>query len=116
MIPQFKCKLIKHRSRYYRWRIVAKYQKISRKTQLRLEWIICYESRAQFNALRTCRHFGIAPKTFYKLLNRCVCVVVNHMWERDEHRIVEFDATEHFDPQLFIDILRNSLEACEALS
>ncbi len=68
--PYFKRKPIKLGSRYDRWRIVAKYQKVSRKALLRLEWIIYYETKAKYNALQTCRHFGIPPKTLYKFLNR----------------------------------------------
>jgi len=37
---------------------------------MRLEWIIYYETKACYNALFTCRHFGVSSKTFYKYLNR----------------------------------------------
>lgn len=66
----FRKQPIKLKNRYDRWRIVAKHQKASCKALLRLEWIIYYETRAEYNALLTCRHFGIVPKTFYKFLNR----------------------------------------------
>lgn len=57
-------------SKYDRRRKVAQTLKLSRSAQLRLEWFAYYETAAQFNASLTCRRFGIAPKTFYKWLNR----------------------------------------------
>ncbi|OGD56853.1 hypothetical protein A2V71_01110 [Candidatus Berkelbacteria bacterium RBG_13_40_8] len=56
-------------SKYQRWREVAKLLKLSSEAKLRLEWLIFYRSRANENASLTCRHFGIARKTFYKWLN-----------------------------------------------
>ncbi|MDO8512905.1 MAG: integrase core domain-containing protein [bacterium] len=53
-----------------RWRRVAKMQSISREGMRRLEWIIYYETKGEFNATFTCRHFGIARKTLYKFLDR----------------------------------------------
>jgi len=52
------------------WRKQAKLRKLSKAACARLEWIIFYETKAQKNALLTCRHFAIAPKTFYKWKNR----------------------------------------------
>lgn len=66
----FKFRLILLMDRYERWKKVAKEQKISREAAKRLEWMIFYETKGGFNVLFTCRHFGIAPKTFYKYLNR----------------------------------------------
>jgi len=66
----FKRKPIVLMNRYERWRNVAKLQKLSREALKRLEWIIFYETKGNFNASYTCRYFGIAPKTFYKYLNR----------------------------------------------
>lgn len=66
----FKRKPIVLMDRHERWRNVAKTQKLSREALRRLEWIIFYEDKGGFNVLFTCRHFGIAPKTFYKYLNR----------------------------------------------
>lgn len=57
-------------SKYERWRKIAKSKNLSRQARLRLEWIIFYETKAKNNGRLTCRHFGIAPKTFYKWLNR----------------------------------------------
>ena len=51
-------------SQVERWRRQAKLLKLSRAAQLRLEWFI-YQREKQ-NVSLTCRHFGIAPKTFYK--------------------------------------------------
>ena len=56
--------------RYSRWREQAKLLKLSKEACLRLEWLIYHETRGGRNAQRTCRHFGIAPKTFYKWHHR----------------------------------------------
>lgn len=48
------------------WRGQAKLIGLSREASLRLEWFIYYEARAERNTSLICRHFGIAPKTFYK--------------------------------------------------
>jgi len=70
LICYFKKKPIVLMSRHERWKKVAKEQKVSREALKRLEWIIFYETKGGFNASFTCRYFGIAPKTFYKYLNR----------------------------------------------
>lgn len=51
--------------KYERWRKVAKILEVSRPARQRLQWIIHYYQQ-QHNASLTCRHFGIARKTFYK--------------------------------------------------
>lgn len=56
--------------RYERWRKVARMQKVSREALRRLEWIIYYETKGEFNASHTSRYFGIARKTLYKFLDR----------------------------------------------
>lgn len=66
----FKRKPIFLMDKYERWRKVAQEQKVSREAWKRLEWLIFYETKGGFNVLFTCRHFGIAPKTFYKYSNR----------------------------------------------
>jgi len=66
----FKFRPILLMDRFERWRKVAKEQKISREALKRLEWMIFYETKGNFNAMFTCRHFGIARKTFYKYQNR----------------------------------------------
>jgi len=43
---------------------------LSQGARLRLEWIIWYETKGQLNTSLTCRHFGIARKTFYHWLDR----------------------------------------------
>ena len=48
------------------WRGQSELLGLSKVARTRLEWFIYYEARAQKNASLTCRHFGIAPKTFYK--------------------------------------------------
>lgn len=65
----FKPKEIVLQDKYQRWRGVARLLKLSREARLRLEWIIFYQTKALKNARLTCRHFGIAPKTFYKWFN-----------------------------------------------
>jgi transposase InsO family protein len=70
LLHYFKSKPILLMDRYERWRHVAREQKISREALKRLEWMIFYETKGGFNVLFTCRHFGIAPKTFYKYQNR----------------------------------------------
>jgi hypothetical protein len=42
---------------------------LSKPARLRLEWMIWYETQGR-NALATCRHFGISPKTFHKWRKR----------------------------------------------
>ncbi len=63
-------KKFKASSRYDRWRNVAKVLALSKAACQRLEWIIFYHTKAKGNASLTCRHFSIAPKTFYKWFNR----------------------------------------------
>src|SRR3989344_1350843 len=50
---------------YANWRKQVVVLKPSRPAAHRLEWMIWYETKAERRARRTCRHFGIAPKTFY---------------------------------------------------
>ncbi len=57
-------KPIKLLDKYERWRRVAKILKLSKKAQLRLEWIIYYFEG--HNVSEVARHFGIRRKTFYK--------------------------------------------------
>ena len=57
-------------TKYERWWKQADTLKLSKEAKLRLEWFIYYESFAKKNVSLTCRHFGIAPKTFYKWNNR----------------------------------------------
>jgi len=57
-------------TRHERWRSVAKTLQLSPKARQRLEWFIYYETKGGQNVLRTCRYFGIAPKTFYKWRHR----------------------------------------------
>ena len=57
-------------NKYKRWRQMAKTRGLSKEATLRLNWIIYYHTTARKNARLTCRHFGIAPKTFYKWFDR----------------------------------------------
>lgn len=58
------------KDRYAKWRGVARSIPLSPRAQLRLEWIIFYESVAGKNAKLTSRHFGISRKTLHKWLGR----------------------------------------------
>ncbi len=49
-----------------RWRAMAADISLSAKAQLRLEWMIFYETAGQMDAYKTAKHFAISPKTFYK--------------------------------------------------
>lgn len=66
--PFFPFKLPKLLNKYERWKKVAKILKLSKTAFLRLEWIIYHKQGHTVKA--TCRHFGIARKTFYKWLKR----------------------------------------------
>jgi len=61
---------IKLLSRYETWPRIAKSLKLSKTACLRLEWFIYYHTKAQKNALLTCRHYGISRKAFYKWKDR----------------------------------------------
>jgi len=52
-----------------RWRKQADILNISKEAKKRLEWFIYYDGTGNRNASKTCRHFGIAPPTFYKWKN-----------------------------------------------
>lgn len=49
---------------------MAEIKGLFREARQHLEWIVFYFGKAKKNASLTCRHFGIAPKTFYKWLHR----------------------------------------------
>ena len=66
----FKPRQIVLHNNYDRWQNLARAQRISREGLKRLEWIIYYETIANYNAAFTARHFGIARKTLYKFLDR----------------------------------------------
>ena len=57
-------------SRHARWRKQAKLLGLSKQAKQRLEWIVWYEGKGGRNISLTCRHFGIARKTFHAWLNR----------------------------------------------
>jgi transposase InsO family protein len=62
----FKTKPKELLDKYSRYREVAKVLKLSPKARQRLEWIIFNETKAHGNVSLTCRHYGIARKTFYQ--------------------------------------------------
>jgi transposase InsO family protein len=55
--------------RAVRLRKTAKVLNLSKAAHGRLDWLLWYEDHDQ-NALQTCRHFSIAPKTFWKWKKR----------------------------------------------
>lgn len=57
-------------NKHANWRKQAELLHLSKAAKLRLEWLIYYETKGKYNALFTCRHFGLPPKTFYKWKNR----------------------------------------------
>ena len=57
-------------SRHERWLKEANVLNLSKGAKARLGWFIFYEIKAHKNASLVARHFGIAPKTFYKWLRR----------------------------------------------
>jgi transposase InsO family protein len=63
-------RLLEPFDKYANWRKQTKQLKLPKDAVRRLEWIIYYETRAERNALATCRHFAIAPKVFYTWKNR----------------------------------------------
>jgi len=56
------------KDKYTLWRDNA--QRFPKEVRLRLDWIILYETKFQRNTALTCRHFGIARKTFYHWYHR----------------------------------------------
>lgn len=66
----FSDKPIKLLSKHQRWKKIVNNLNLSKEAKTRLIWIIYYETKAEFNASLTARHFGIARKTFYKWYNR----------------------------------------------
>ena len=67
----FPAKLLKRLGRHGLWREQIRLLKLSAEAKRRLEWFIFYEQQAK-NVSLTCRHFHIAPKTFYKWQKRFV--------------------------------------------
>lgn len=82
--PYFPCKPHQLLSRHQRWRQVAKQLKLSKSARFRLEWVIWHESHGQ-NVSLTCRHFGIARKTFHKWQRRFVETNLRSLEARSRH-------------------------------
>lgn len=53
-----------------RLRQTAKQMSLSKQAAMRLEWMIWHDAKGNGDAYLTSRHFGIAPKTFYKWHDR----------------------------------------------
>lgn len=56
--------------KYKDWLEAAKFFKLNSQERLRVNWMIFFEKEAKKNVIKTCNHFGISRKTFYKWLNR----------------------------------------------
>lgn len=54
------------------WLKLADHLKLNGQEKLRVYWMIYYEKEANKNVIRTCKHFNISRKTFYKWLNRFI--------------------------------------------
>ncbi|MCK5056220.1 MAG: helix-turn-helix domain-containing protein [Candidatus Aminicenantes bacterium] len=59
-------------NKHEQWRDCADSLKLEAQERFRVEWMIYYEKEAEWNAGKTCEHFGISKKTFYKWLNRFI--------------------------------------------
>lgn len=57
-------------TKYDRWRERSKLIGLSKPAQLKLDWLIFYQTKANRNVSLVCRHFGISRKTFHKWLKR----------------------------------------------
>jgi transposase InsO family protein len=66
----FKPKPIKLKTKFERWRNIAKLIGLSNEGLLRLEWIIFYYTVGKENTAFTTRHFNISRQCFYKWSNR----------------------------------------------
>lgn len=62
----------KSKNKYERWRDVVKALGLSKQAKNRLEWIIYYRTKGNFNVSLTCRYFGICRSVFYKWNSRFV--------------------------------------------
>lgn len=63
---QWSRKPIKLMDNVSRYRAMAADLNLSTQAQLRLEWMIFYETVGDKDAYKTAKHFAITPKTFYK--------------------------------------------------
>ena len=57
--------IVLSKTKYERWRKIAKALHLSKKAKTRLEWIIYYETKGGNNTTLTCRHFGISRSLWY---------------------------------------------------
>jgi len=62
-------KPLKLLKKHERWLKQAEILNLSKGAKQRLDWLIFYETKAEFNASLTARHFGISTKTFHKWKN-----------------------------------------------
>ena len=70
-----------------RWRKQANLVGLSSPARIKLEWMIFYETAGDHNAYVTAKHFGVAPKTFYKWLKRFDGGRVNRLEEQSTRPI-----------------------------
>jgi transposase InsO family protein len=75
-------------SRHERWRRRAKLRNLSKAARQRLEWFVWHETHGQ-NVALTCRHFGIARKTWYHWAKRFDELHLRSLEERSRapHRV-----------------------------
>ncbi len=80
-----------------RWRKCADLFNLSSKARMKLEWMIFYYAVGKENGYLTARHFGIAPKTFYKWLNRFIVskenILILEEQSRKPHRVRQWTVT-----------------------
>ena len=66
LIPNIKIS----KTKYIRWKKIAKTLNLSQKARQRLDWIIYYYTKANQNASLTCKHFGISRSKWYFWINK----------------------------------------------
>ena len=66
LIPNIKIS----KTKYIRWKKIAKKLNLSKKARQRLNWIIYYYTKANKNASLTCRYFGITRSKWYFWINK----------------------------------------------
>ena len=65
-----RCEPLQLLNQYDRWRKQAKLVSLSPNAQMRLEWLIFYNTAGKRNASKTSKHFGVSRSKFYFWFNR----------------------------------------------
>jgi hypothetical protein len=89
-----------------RWRRIAETLNLSAEARLRLEWMIFYETACNKDAYVTAKHFGIAPKTFYKWHKRFGDGRVRNLMEHSRAPIKKRSSTITLTEEIRIKELR----------